>query len=275
MRLREGMIKLPQALLQELQDFTLTWYFAHVQAVIDRRYRFDEEGADAAQSVIDAAQRKYGVSVTPSHVRTAREKRTFMRTFRVNDELYGAKLDFSVKLKVLFEKQQLMRSFAGLYRDNTAFITLSPYNMHMTGPSLSSLSALRYSLAKIDDLLGYLEHELTHLVQHRALAPKHDKQVQHAYTPAQARSFDTKYVLDPTEFDPTIKSEAASLKRLMLKYKGYPGYSKQGLIDAFVFAGPAGVMTASDQSNFFHVLKQHDPARWKKAVKLLMTALST
>lgn len=269
MSLTEGLIKLPPSLLNRLTNFVLTWYFAHVSATIDRRFRFDEEALERAHHLLSADMAKYHIAVPLEKVRIAREKKVFMKTFELSEPSYGNELDMKVKLKLVFERHKRLASNIGVYRDDTAFITLSPFNMHMTGASLSTISALRASLQKIPELIGFLEHELTHLIQYRSL--KHADQLKGDYS--QSAEFDDSYGLAPVEFDPLIKSSRATFKRLEAKYKSYPGYDRDELLNAYLSAGPRpDWMLPDDQSSFFEVLKRRAPIKWKKAVKLFMHA---
>ena len=267
MKLTEGLIKLPQRLLAEMESFVLTWYFAYVQATIERKFRFDDESLDRAHALVRAAMKHHGVEPTPSQVRKARDQKAFMKTFVLDEELYDVSLKMNVKLKLVLERHKRLASNIGVYRDSTGFITLSAYNLHMTGASLQTVSAVRRSLQKVPELLGFLEHELTHLVQYRTLALKHEDQVTGDY--AQDAEFNDEYGLAQVEFDPLIKSELARFKQLTAKYQSYPGYNKRELLDAFTFSGPTPKwMSPTDRSQLLEVLKRRAPVRWRKAVKL-------
>jgi hypothetical protein len=270
MKLAEGLIKLPPRLLSQMTEFVLTWYFAHVSATIDKRFRFDEDSLDRAHHLLSAAMAEHHVAVPQAKVRIAREKKVFMKTFELNHEsVYDTQLALNVKLKLVFERHRGLATNLGVYRDNTAFIILSPYNLHMTGASLATVASLKASLQKVPELLGFLEHELTHLIQHRFF--NHADQLKGNYS--QTDEFDDAYGLAPVEFDPLIKSSRATLRRLEQKYKGYPEFNRTEMINAYLSAGPKPRwMHDSDVCQFFEVLKRRAPVRWKKAVKLFMHA---
>lgn len=274
MKLTEGLIKLPQGLLAEMTEFMLVWYFAYVKGEIAKRFRFDEDDLTRAERFLAMSMKEHNIDsskVTKAHVKTVSEKKNFLRLFKLHETSYGEELDFKVRFRFLLERHSPLKGNIGLYQDSSAFITLSAFNLHMTGASLGTLSALRHSLNKISDMIGYLEHELTHLIQYRALSVKHGDQVSGDY--GEVDEFTDVYGLSQVEFDPLIKSDIKVLKRLVLKYKSYPGYNERELVDAYIFAAkPPAYMHPSDRSQLFDVLKRRAPVKWAKAVKLFTTA---
>lgn len=263
----EGLIKLPEDLYNELKQFTLKWYFAHVYASIERRFRFDENAYDTAHRLVDAACKLHGVHSTVADAKIAREKFNFTKAFTLDENVYGEEIRMRVTLKLVLERKNTKD--LGTYNDQTGFIILSAYNLHMTGASLSTISSLRYSLGKVELLLSHLRHELTHLVQFRALAGKHAEQVVGNYSAKGA--FDDAYALSTLEFDPLIKSAQGVLSKLEAKYKFTPGYNKRMLTDAFICVIEAPPwMLPDDQSSFFEALKRRAPTKWRKAIKLFM-----
>lgn len=264
----EGLIKLPSGLYAELERFVLNWYFAHVYATIERRFRFDEDTLDSAHRLVNAACMHHGVKPSATDIRTARDKLSFTKVFTLDENVYGEEIYMKVTLKLMLERAKTKN--LGKYNNETGFITLSAFNLHMTGPSLGTLSAIRHSLGKVDELLGYLKHELTHLVQYRALAGKNVKQVAAGYDDVESEAND-EYMLSQVEFDPLIKSAKGMLARLAVKYKTMPGFSKRELQDAFLcVADPPEWMLPEDRSGFFETLKRRAPVKWRKAVKLFM-----
>lgn len=260
----EGLIKLPKALYAEMERFTLEVYYAHVQARIDRGFRFDEEGGDRAQRILNQALAARGITLDGELVHKARTQLSFMKQFRLQDRLYGVDLDLKVRLKVLFDRHKGLGSNMGRYRDNTAFIHISPFNLHMTGPSLRTVSAVKHSLNKVDELLGFLEHEVTHLVQYRILRQKSEQQV---HDNDYDEAADDRYMTAQVEFDPLIKSSKKEL--LTLQRNRYFDKSKTIVRDAFLSVIPTPEwMRQSDVSGFFDSLKRNDVRRWRKAVKL-------
>lgn len=271
--INEALIKLPQQAFEQMKRFVLQTYFAHVQARIDKGFRFDEESADRAQRILDRELSKYDVKLDGELIHKARTMKSFVKLFKVNESIYGVDVRVTVRLKLLFERSRSLQATAGMYRDETSFIVLSPFNLHMTGPSLSTVSALKHSLAKVDDLLGYLEHELTHLVQYRVLQAKSGKLIDDDSSNKYGLNdvADDKYYNAPVEFDPLIKSERQRLKSIFAnKYQGKP---KSIVRDAFLGVIPKPEwMEAHHVSDFFDSLKRTDKARWKKAVKLFTSA---
>lgn len=264
----EGLIKLPAKLYHELESFMLNCYFSHVYTVIEKRYRFDEDDMERAERLISSACKLHDVHPSAADIKRARAETTFKKIFTLEENVYGEPIKMRVTFELHFDRQPT-RS-VGTYDDETGFIALSPYNMHMTGPSLYTLSSLKSSLSKVDELIAHLKHELTHLVQYRALSHKNSKQAGVDYDTE--ASYDDSYALSKLEFDPLIKSAQGKLSRLEAKYKRIPGYSKQALHDAFLSVAPLpSWMSADDQSEFFRVLKRRAPVRWKKAVKLFTT----
>lgn len=263
----EGLIKLPAGLYKELERFVLKWYFAHVYSMIERRFRFDEDALDSAHRLVTAACKHYNVHPSPADIQTARSKLSFTKTFTLDENVYGEQIRMKVLLKLMLERSKTKN--LGSYNDRTGFIILSAHNLHMTGPSLATVSSIRHSLGKVEELLAYLRHELTHLVQYRALAGKSVKQVSGAYNIE--ADFDDEYALSPLEFDPLIKSAKGTLARLETKYKLVPGYQKRALVDAYLYvAEPPPWMVPGDRSAFFDALKRRDPVKWRKAIKLFM-----
>lgn len=261
----EGLIKLPKALYAEMERFTLEVYYAHVQARIDRGFRFDEEGGDRAQRILNQALAARGVTLDGELVHKARKQLSFMKQFRLQDRLYGVDLDMKVKLKVLLERHRGLGVHMGQYLDRTAFIHVSPFNLHMTGPSLGTVSAVKHSLNKVDELLGYLEHEVTHLVQYRILRQKSEQQVHD--NDYDSDNIDDRYTTAQLEFDPLIKSAKKEL--LTMQRNRYFDKSKTTVRDAFLSVIPTPEwMRQSDVSGFFDSLKRNDVRRWRKAVKL-------
>ena len=264
----EGLIKLPPALYQELEKFVLNWYLAHVYAVVERKHSFDENTLDTAHRLIATACARYGVTPTATDIRIARNKFSFQKTFTLDEKVYNTSVYMKVVLELVLEQSKTKN--LGSYEDETGFIILSAHNLHMTSRSLATTSSLRYSLGKIDELLSYLKHELTHLVQLRILANKHHEQVAAAYSAES--DFDDSYALSQLEFDPLIKSELGVLSKLKAKYRLTPGYNGRALQDAFIcVAKPPSWMLPDDQSVFFEVLKRRAPSRWRKAVRLFMS----
>lgn len=264
----EGLIKLPTGLYIELERFVLNWYFAHVYSTVERRFRFDEDTLDSALRLVDASCKHYGVKPSAADVKTARNKLSFTKTFTLDENVYGEEIYMKVTLKLVLERVKTAN--LGTYNNETGFIILSAFNLHMTGPSLGTVSAIRHSLGKVDELLAHLKHELTHLVQYRALAGKHAKQVAGSYDVE--AEFNDEYALAPLEFDPLIKSAKGALARLAVKYKLTPGYKHDELRDAFIcVADPPEWMLPDDRSGFFATLKRRAPVKWRKAVKLFMT----
>jgi hypothetical protein len=176
----------------------------------------------------------------------------------------------TVTMRLIFDKDEGLGRSSGSYdEEDGPFIKLSPFNLRMTGPSIGTLPALKASLAKIPQLIGLLEHELTHMVQYQALHP-----AQTAYH-ARYDEYDDDYKLSQLEFDPHIKSALGKFKQLQAKYKAIPGYNVSELASAFVGAEDVPTwMNPNDASGFFDTLYHRAPARWKKAVKLFMHELS-
>lgn len=270
--LHEGLIKLPPGLLEALQDFTLKWYFAHVFAEIEKRHRFDDETLERAHRIVSSAAREHDAMPTQEQIRIARKKTAFIKTFGTDEQVYHESLP-KVKLKVQLDRQSNLHGNLGLYRDHTAFITVSPFNMHMTGQALRTLSSLRYALSKVPELIGTLEHELTHLIQYRTLSKKSERQIGIHDDYSLTGEVDAAWALSDIEFDPAIKSARGELKKLESKYKSFPGYNKESLRDAFLGVGKVPeFMHPNDTSHFFELLKSLDSRKWRKAVKLFMTA---
>lgn len=264
----EGLIKLPNGLYKELERFVLNWYFAHVYATIERNFRFDEDALDSAHRLVNASCKHYDIKPSVTDIRTARDKFSFKKTFTLAENVYGEDINMKVTLKLVLERVNTKN--LGSYNNATGFIILSAFNLHMTGPSLRTVSAIRHSLGKVEELLAHLKHELTHLVQYRALAGKSVKQVSGSYDVD--AEFDDNYALAQLEFDPLIKSAKGFLVRLEVKYKLTPGYNKRELQDAFLcVTDPPKWMLSTDRSGFFATLKRRAPVKWRKAVKLFMT----
>lgn len=266
--INEALIKLPSQTYEQMKRFMLQTYFAHVQARIDSAFRFDEDEGDRAQRALDRELSKYDIKLDGELIHKARTAKSFVKLFKVNEHVYGVDLRATIRLKLMFERSSTLQTNMGMYRDETAFIILSPYNLHMTGPSLRTVSALRHSLNKVDDLLGYLEHELTHLVQYKILRAKHEDQVSNnSYDDAA----DDKYYGAQLEFDPLIKSERNRLKSIIAnRYSNKP---KSVIRDAFICVIPRpDWMDEHHISEFFSSLKRQDLQRWKKAVKLFTSA---
>lgn len=248
----EGLIKLPAKLYQELERFMLNCYFAHAYSVIEKRHRFDEDTLDVAHRLVSAACKRYDVNPSAADIKQARSETVFKKVFTLKENMYGEPIKMKVKFELHFERRAT-RS-VGSYEDKTGFIILSPYNMHMTGVSLYTLSSLKSSLSKVDELIAHLKHELTHLVQYRALAHKNSKQADIDYDTES--DYDDSYALAKLEFDPLIKSARGKLARLEAKYKQVPGYSKRALLDAFLSVTQLpSWMAVDDRSEFFRVLK--------------------
>lgn len=265
----EGLIKLPPVLYQELEQFVLNWYFAHAYATIERKFRFDENTLKTAHRLITVACKLYSVTPTATNIRIARDKFSFKKTFTLDEVVYDHPLYMKVMLRLDLEKSKTKD--LGSYKDKTGFIVLSAHNLHMTGQSLGTISAIRHSLGKIDELLSYLQHELTHLVQQRVLVIKHPEQIASSY--GAESEFDDAYALSQLEFDPLIKSAKGVLTRLKTKYKlTTPEYNERALQDAFIcVTEPPSWMLPDDQSVFFETLKRRSPARWRKAIRLFMS----
>lgn len=271
--LSEGLIKLPEELLKDLEAFALRWYFAHVRGVCERRFRFDEEALDRALRLVAQAERDFNVPAsTAANVKEAKTKSVFMKTFKLKASLYGVDLDVPVKFRVIFDRMGTLRTFHGNYDPKTNFITVSPYNMHMTGPSITTIAALRNCLTKVPYLTHVIKHELTHLVQLLVLQYKHPAQVSGSYDERES-GYNDDYVGSNLEFDPLIKSTIGTLKRLKLKYRYTHGYTASGLLNGFLGTGPMPAwMDEGDVSVFISMLKRRSPSKWRKAVKHITMA---
>jgi len=96
-----------------------------------------------------------------------------------------------------------------------------------------------------------VQHELMHYVQDVALAYKHAKQNKGPKNKSKKQ-----YFLSPQEFDPTIRSEVGEFQaRVQRPYN------------------PSKIKEFIRQSEFFKVLKKHDPKRFKLALKKFGTEI--
>ena len=96
-----------------------------------------------------------------------------------------------------------------------------------------------------------VKHELMHYVQDISLQYKHAKQ-----NKGQVGNKKKDYFLAPQEFDPTIRSEIGEFQARVKR-----PYS------------PSKIKEFTSQSEFFKVLKKHDPKRYKIAMKKFGTEI--
>jgi len=141
---------------------------------------------------------------------------------------------------------------------------------------------LRYDPDEIDYYIAHLrdnlEHEMTHMLQYRAL----DK-LDPRYQEKEKHKGGTKgYYMSQKEFDPQIKSaifDFQNTMRLQDWMKGREEVPKGGFkderdaIDTFVGIKPAEPGSLWHTNNFFGNLKQNNPRFWKIAVKKFVAAL--
>jgi len=269
----EGLIKVPAKLLYDVQHFVLDAYFTYLEYHVPKMLRFeDEDVLDSCLRMIEQEKKARGVKTLPTfHTRLKLGARHVLKVFKLDDQLYAHDVKLTVRVKVHFEKSSTLGSNLGQYNDSgeaSSFIHVSPYALHMTGRSVTNKHQLKHVLAKLEDLLALVEHELTHLVQYRGL----DHPSQRAGNYADEEDFSDKYAMSQVEFDPLIKSAMGTARRALRTFRrDNPNRSDREYLDSFVSAAEA--IPGYGQSSFFAILKKRKPTAWKKAVKLFMSGM--
>lgn len=284
--LKEGLIKLPQTLLSDIQTFVIDSmvkkYQYTLNYVADNKLFNPKHYQKHTDTVAKLAQ-KYNVDVSREAVDEVCEREVFTKQFQDDgDEMkrhypdlvrqdIGSGETNRIMVQIWFntDRSGLKKSVRGTYGAKGAgsFIKINP----MFNDNLSPFTIRDKTAFEIEDMIenfnGVVEHELTHYVQYAYFASKDDRQVQGPSTTGDSQEGSDAYHNSQIEFDPKIKSAITELE-IQLKKITYP--SKDAVhnrIKEFVGA----VEDSYSTDAFMLSLKRNDTKKWKKAVKLIVS----
>lgn len=291
----EGSIKTPPALTKEITNFIVETYLAYVNVKINKLFSGDDK-ADAMNLLAHTCQ-KHKLAVPEDYIGVKLIKAGFKEK-ELEVDLTDLPERYIEKLKKIgidvekFKKEQLLVEFdldenskvvnGGQFNPKTMTMSFSAKHLDLLfyDDRKYDLRKLTYTLLdKLENLIGTVNHEMTHLVQHFVLEAFHPKQGETNYTDAELKRNETEnYHNSDAEFDPWVKTEAAYIKGIMelLKDIGRPkAFDKSKELAHFTYADGSephserqdGFFTR--RSEFFGNLKKKNEENWKKAVKLL------
>lgn len=296
--LNEGLIKLPPKLTDSLIGYFVYWYLAFLEGSAEASDAFDEDDRDMIQLALERLVKKFN-SKTPSasDVKKTMTNRAVFKNFPVEDipiqyleriakvkgsealdELKSAHIKFSVSFK---PHPKVTEGEEGVFYKKPAEIIISIPNMQISvGKMLQLLSMFNHAEAgrNINNMLGIIEHEISHVVQSMILFLIHPQQ----FSDLQSKSVTKrltghdKYLAKDIEFSPWIKTSVREIKSVFEKNKAN-AQEKKDLFTKFTYGDVLSKDVSKadnkkhERSKFFKSLKRSDLEKWKKAVKLLST----
>jgi len=278
--LNEGVIKLPQKLLKDATDHFNYWALAHVLHHGLKKAGRDRDEQQFVLAAIKKAAFDAGVKMpTSTDIGKAGRNSTLVRRFQLGDlpasylksltrvsgaeerdvkRLFGS---IDIKFKIFFVPHSKTR-IGPYWSADDQEIGVSTVHAHLSSKDFKNFSD--YSPATISKrmhvALGDIEHELTHGIQELVLQFLHKEQSDPKGDSALHGKGETEYYLLATEFDPWIKTSVRRFRTVVQHHKAERNLTKQKELFQSYSQG--------DGSDFFAVLKKHDPERWKKAVRI-------
>lgn len=295
--LTEGLIKLPGA-VKPLHQFFLKTFFEILGSEIDDLV--NDEDYDTMVESYHRLLRHYSVS-EPSRAakRAASSKHEF--TTKV-------KLDVSQEYFDRFKREYDKSSVRALKNASVNFVVakndhpdLGPRESALFDPSTNTiivsiekndlnfekligrlaLCVTQSIVNELDEMLGDLEHELTHAVQYEVMYHLHSKQIDDAGVPnphEDAKLPDGKnhpwskdsYFNQDIENHPWIRT---SLRAIESKLKKATSSEKKAIVRKYTCSDMTTAelnkqeQLPADRSEFFAALKRHDMNKWKRTVK--------
>lgn len=172
---------------------------------------------------------------------------------------------FKIKFTVAFDKYKDITNQAGNYRDGPGYpepevvISIPNLKLGVKGDALFSDFNAALIARRIRDGVEAIEHELTHGVQFHVLKKLHADQVKGPNVSGGKR--DDRYLQDPTEFDPQIKTNVRHFRSRVEAAKLTADSRKtRALFDEWV-----------KSNDFLNSIKKLSMSKWRKAIKLIWT----
>jgi hypothetical protein len=284
MNILEGLIQLPSKLLAEISSFATYWYLCDIKNFIEEEYT--GKAYSKYQQLLQTAVKRHGAQELDDDDSCSIDE----LVMKARPKVKKIKIDLSDMPKRYLDKlakdhnldidrlYQLLRKedlTIELYFKAPSSLKTARAQYHPVRQSITiALDRFRDDLSLelqltqgLDSLLGTVEHELTHAVQHMLLSKLDLNQI--------TRSDDSKdsYFQSNIEFDPWVKTAVAQLKSAV---RQYDASDRKLVLDyAFGIRDTNELQQAGLKSvrKFFMALRADSELRWKKAIKLTTTEL--
>ena len=292
MFLNEGLIKLPPVVLKTAISFFLEKYLAYLYHNARECDKLDETDRRVLGMGLKLIAKKHGLA-PPNSQEIIDGKARVSRTKIKLKDIPDAYLKRMVKLHLettFIKRQSLTLTIVfndkhknlegdeeGVYMDDTGEIILSIKGLGLQFKDLEKhflAINIKEITKRIEDAIGTIEHELTHLMQHKILKFFSAKQIEGTGQNSMGRKADhDTYYNSQIEFDPWVKSSIRRVKSLIDQEK--KKMTPRQVFDIFTWSDGevlhqgTGASHIGLRSAFYKALKKKDQTKWKKAVKLL------